>query len=137
MFLSPRPLDVVIGMITKRESTRRVEEAIANARVPPQDNQVPPLDQVPMGDQLSVNPPPITDGGIRSYFLHLYQAMTSQDNVATSQIQTMMSQVNQEVGPCLPQHASTMSSHLRDFTRMNSPMLFGSKVYEYPQNFLD
>ena len=77
---------MVIGMITRRESTRRVEEAIANARVPPQDNQVPPLDQV--------NPPPITDGGIRSYFLHLYQAMTSQENVATSQIQTMMSQVN-------------------------------------------
>ena len=33
--------------------------------------------------------------------------------------------------------ASTMASCLRDLTRMNPPMLFGSKVNEYPQEFLD
>ena len=30
-----------------------------------------------------------------------------------------------------------MASHLRDFTRMNPPMYFGSKVDEDPQDFLD
>ena len=30
-----------------------------------------------------------------------------------------------------------MARHLRDFTRMNPPMYFGSKVDEYPQDFHD
>ena len=32
---------------------------------------------------------------------------------------------------------STMTSRLRDFVRMNSPIILGSKVNEDPQEFLD
>ena len=52
--------------------------------------------------------------------------MTSQANVVTSQVQAMTTQVNREIGPRVPQHASTMVSRLRDFTKMNPPMFYGS-----------
>ena len=62
--------------------------------------------------------------------------MTSQSNTITSQAQDMTTQVNREVEPRVPQHGSTMASHLRDFTRMNPPMFFGSISNEDPQDFL-
>ena len=34
-------------------------------------------------------------------------------------------------------HASTMTTRLRDFTRMNPPMFCGCKVDEDPQDLLD
>ena len=45
--------------------------------------------------------------------------------------------MNLEVRPRVPQHASTMPSRLRNFTRMKPPILFGSKADEYSQYFLD
>ena len=38
---------------------------------PPQDNQVPPLEEVAMRDQVLVVLPPMTDGDIRETFLNL------------------------------------------------------------------
>ncbi|TMW85924.1 hypothetical protein EJD97_022258 [Solanum chilense] len=106
-------------------------------QVPQQYNQVPPLEKVVMGDQVLVVPPPMTDGEIKADFITLTQAMTSQDNVSTSQVQAMTTQMNREVGPRLPQHTNIVASHLRDFTRMNAPIFFGSKSDEDPQDFLD
>ena len=90
-----------------------------------------------MGDQVPVVPPLMIDGEIRSAFLNLAQAMISQTNVVTSQAQPMMTQVNQEFGPRVPQRASTMAYHLRDFTMMPHPMFFSSKTDEDPQDFID
>ena len=104
---------------------------------PPQDNQVPPLKQVAMDYQVPVVPLPMIGGEIRAVFFNLTQAMTSQANVVTSQVQAMTAQVNREVGYHMPPHYSTMDSCLRDFTRMNSPMFYGSWVDEDPQDFLD
>ena len=49
----------------------------------------------------------------------------------------MTAQMNWEVGHRMPPHAITMVSYLRDLTRMNPHMFFGSKVDEDPQDFLD
>ncbi|TMX02592.1 hypothetical protein EJD97_020914 [Solanum chilense] len=45
----------------------------------------------------------------------------------------MMTQDNPEVVPRANQHVGTMDSHLRDFTRMNPPTFYGSKVDEDSQ----
>ena len=37
----------------------------------------------------------------------------------------------------MPPHARTIASSLREFTQMNPPMFFGSKLDEYPQEFFD
>ncbi|TMX03168.1 hypothetical protein EJD97_017896 [Solanum chilense] len=79
----------------------------------------------------------MTDEETRAVFLTLTQAMTSQANAVTSQVQAMATQMNREVGPRVPQYANNMASHLRDFTRLNPPMLFRSKSDEDPQYFLD
>ena len=55
-------------------------------------------------------PPPLTDGEIREVFLTFTQAMTSQANVVTSQVQAMMTQVNREIEPRFPGHANIMAS---------------------------
>ena len=103
-------------------------------KYPPQNQKVPPHKQVPMGDEVSVYPtPPMTDEEIRSAFLILAQAMTLQDKYITYQVQAMKDQVNHEVGRRMQHY----SSHLRDITRMNPLMFFGSKVDEDPQDFLD
>ncbi|TMX04848.1 hypothetical protein EJD97_004367 [Solanum chilense] len=107
-------------MTTRKAATRRVEERISNAGVPPQRNHGPPQEQALLGDQDLVIPPYMMDGEIRTFFINLDQAMNTQ-------AQSMAAQENWKVGLRMNQNASTMASCLRDFTRMNPPMLFGSK----------
>ena len=42
-------------------------------QVPPYGDQVPPLEEDVYDDQAQVNPPPLTDGGIRDAFLQMTQ----------------------------------------------------------------
>ena len=49
----------------------------------------------------------------------------------------MTTQANWDVAPCLHQQVTTMASRLRDFTRMNPPTFYGSKVNQDPQELLD
>ena len=95
--LSPKPWVVVIGMNTQRVDSRRAEEEMEN--VGAHDNQLPPHEEVAMGDQVPVVPPSMTNGKIREAFITLTQAMTSQDNSLTSQGQAMTSQVNWSLDP--------------------------------------
>ena len=62
--------------------------------------------------------------------------MTTQALEVATQAQTMTTYENQEVRPHVHQNANTMTSRLRDVTRMNPPMFFGAKVNEDPHNFL-
>ena len=108
--ISPKTFIVVMGM-----NTQRADEGIDNMwarenQAPLQHNQGPPFEDVSMGDQGSVVPPSMTDGDIGEAFFNLSQSMTSHANVVTSEVQAMTTQVNQEVGPCVPYHASTMES---------------------------
>ena len=53
--LTPKPFIVVIGMNNRRGAARRTEEGIANVgandnQAPLEENQVPPLHKVAMGD---------------------------------------------------------------------------------------
>ena len=53
--LSPKTFIVDIGMNNRREAARRAEEGIANPgaqdnQAPLHDNQVPPLEEVAMGN---------------------------------------------------------------------------------------
>ena len=63
--------------------------------------------------------------------------MATQSQVITTQTQVVMAQSNWEIGTHLNKNSSTMTSHLRDFTRMNPPMFYGSKVTEDRQYILD
>ena len=83
------------------------------------DYQVPPLEEVAMGDQILDVPSSMIDGDIRATFLNFDQSMTSQANAFNSQVQSMTAQVNRVVGPRVPQHANTISSHLRDFANIS------------------
>ena len=65
------------------------------------------------------------DGYIRSSLIQL-----SQDD--TVQAQDMMAQANRDIVPRPHQQITTMTSRQRDFTRMNPPILYGSKADEDP-----
>ena len=124
-------------MTTRKEAARRVEKEIENGGVPPHDNQAPSQEQVPLCGKALVNPPIMSDGEISATFLNLTKFMDNQAQVITTQAQAMMTQANREVAPHVNQNSITMASRLRDFSRMNPPMFIGSKVNEYPQEFLD
>ena len=126
-------------MAIRREAARRVKEDNTSVGASPQDNQdpsqgnqAPPQEKVPLGGQALIIPPAMTDEEIRSTFLTLPRAMTTQSQVVAAQSQAMTTQANQKVGPRVNQNASTMASRLRNFIRMSPPMLFGSKVDEDP-----
>ena len=70
------------------------------------------------------------DGEIRATLIQLAQS-------TTVQAQAMMAQANRKVVPQVHQQVSTISSRLRDFTRMNPPTFYGSKVDEDPQECID
>ncbi|TMW84532.1 hypothetical protein EJD97_024973, partial [Solanum chilense] len=101
-------------MNTRRNRGRRVGEADTGG------NQAPP--QAPAaGVQVPVNPAALTDGEVRATLVHMAQAIIAQ-------AQTITTQVTREGAPMENPHASTMASRLRDFTRMNPPVYFGSRT---------
>ncbi|XP_049345090.1 uncharacterized protein LOC125809515 [Solanum verrucosum] len=65
----------------------------------------------------------MTNEEIRKAFLSLACAMTTQENIY--------------VRPRVNAIESTVASRLRDFTRINPPTFFGSKIDKDPQNFID
>uniref|UniRef100_M1DS52 Gag-pol polyprotein n=1 Tax=Solanum tuberosum TaxID=4113 RepID=M1DS52_SOLTU len=58
-------------------------------------------------------------------------------NEGVPQAQAMMAQANRNGGTRVKPNATTTTSRLRDFVRMNSPVFLGSKVGEEPQEFRD
>ena len=96
----------------------------------PQGNQVPPQVQAAVNDQVLINPPAITDSEVRAPMLQMAEDITTQDQDVTIQD-------NREVVTRENQHASTMARRLRDFTKINPPIFFRSKVDEDPQDLLD
>ncbi|TMX05037.1 hypothetical protein EJD97_003172 [Solanum chilense] len=114
-------------MTTIRMTTRRVEDKVPpRVEQGPQGVQVPQVEQVPItneGNEVSVVPSDITNGEIREALLTLSRAMTTQ--------------VNRDIGPMMNDFESTMTSRLRDFVRINPPMVLGSMVGEDPQEYLD
>ncbi|TMW95908.1 hypothetical protein EJD97_008191 [Solanum chilense] len=115
---------------------RRLEEEISNARVPPGGNEVPPIEEDVSDDQVPLNPP-LTDSYIRAVLFQISQVITTQAQFATTQAQSMTAQANREVVPRANQQVVTMASCLKDFTRMNPPTFYGSKVEEDSQKFID
>ena len=55
----------------------------------------------------------------------------------TTHAQSITVKANREVAPPENQYATTMASRLKDFTRMNPSIYFGSKVVEDPWDFPD
>ena len=67
-------------MNTQRTTTRRSEEEMSTVvaednEMPPQDNQVPPFEEVATGDQVPVVPSTMTNGEIMTTIITLTQAM--------------------------------------------------------------
>ena len=53
------------------------------------------------------------------------------------QAQSMTAQANRDIASRPHQQVTTLSSRLRDFTRINPPIFYWSMVEEYPKEFLD
>ena len=93
-------------------------------------NQNAPQVQAVVNKQVSINPLAMMDGEVREALLQMAQAITTQALPITAQ-------ANMKDVPRENQHATTMVSRLRDFTKMNPSMFFGYKVDDDPQDFLD
>ena len=124
-------------MNTRRNATRRLKEEVANAGAPPHDEQVLPLEENANVDQALANPPPITEAEMRAILAQIGQAMLTQAQATTVQAQTMTAQDNWEIAPHPHIKVTTMSSRLRDFTRMNPTTFDESKVDEDSKEFID
>ena len=74
---------------------------------------------------------------MRSILSQMAQAMTTQAQASSVQAQAMTAQANRDIAPRPHQQVITMASRLRDFSQMNPPTLYGSKVDEDPQEFID
>ena len=110
----------------RRILSRRVDENDVHEEVPPQVEQVPQGDQVPIvggGNDVSVVPPEFCNSNIRESLLALARSVTTQENLSKV--------------PRVNVVESTMTNRLRYFVRMNPPIFLGSKVGEDPQEFLD
>ena len=70
-------------MNTQRNAARRLEEEVANAGVPPHDEQVPPLEEDANVEQAPSNPPSMTEAEMRVILPHMAQVMTTQSQAAT------------------------------------------------------
>ena len=92
-------------MTTKRANARRLEEGNVEQAVPPHV----------LIDLLNEN---VTNVEFRSVFQELAQAVMEQDN----------SLVVVPANPCL----GTAAARVRDFTKINPPEFYGSKVEEHP-----
>ena len=86
---------------------------------------------------ISNDPPPLMDENIRDALLQMAQAITTQEPAVTAEVQAMTAQSNRDIVPRPNQQISTMASHLRDFTWMNPPTFYGSKVVEDPKELFD
>ena len=100
--LLPKTFILVICINTRRTAEKRAEEGIVNvgdqvSEAPREVNQVPPFEEVYIGDQVSIVSPPMTNGEIMETFLNLDKAMTLQAKGLDSQVKSMMAQVNREV----------------------------------------
>ncbi|TMW98144.1 hypothetical protein EJD97_004444, partial [Solanum chilense] len=111
-----------------RNVARKFDEEITYAGVSPRDDQVPPLEEYVNDEKALVNPPPLTNENIRATLFQIAQSITTEAQAVTTQAQTITTQANREVVPRAQQHVATMASHLMDFTRMNPPYFYGSKV---------
>ena len=64
-------------------------------------------------------------------------AMTTQEQATTFKPQAMTDQDNLNVAPHPHQQVTNMVSRLRDFTWINLPTFYGTKVDEDPKEFVD
>ena len=72
----------------------------------------------------------MTDGEVGDALFQMAQAIRTQARAITTQ-------GNREVVPRKNQHAITMASCLKDYTRVNPAIFLGSKVHDDPQDFVD
>ncbi|KAK4731444.1 hypothetical protein R3W88_024432 [Solanum pinnatisectum] len=117
-------------MNTRRANVRRVEEENVNQGIP-QGNQAPLDEQAPI-DSTNVTQEKFRETMITQAMTAQAQAVTTQSQAITTQPQAITAQANRDVGP----NVNFVASRLRDFTRMNPPMFFSSKVGEDPQELL-
>ena len=75
----------------------------------------------------------MTNGDTRAAFLHMAQAIPTLAESVTTKAQVMKTQANREVLPIGNKQVGTMASIIRDFTSMNPPTFYGSKVEDDPQ----
>lgn len=88
-------------------------------------------------DQASVNPPFLMNQNIRDTFSKWPKSLLPNNKPPTTQDNAMIAQTSREVVHLPHQKVSTISSHLKDKTRMNSSTFYGSKVEADPQDFID
>ena len=72
----------------------------------------------------------LTNQEVRAALVQMAQSITAQEHAITAQ-------ATREGSPRKNPHASTMARRMKDFTRMNPSVYFGSKTNEDTQEFVD